>query len=157
MTSGIGEGSQAPDFRLVNDKFDEISLSDYKGKNIVLYFYPKNNTPGCTQQAIDFTELKGAFTAADTIVIGISKDDAESHSHFKDMKKLDVILVADPDLDAIEKYGVWVEKNMYGKKYMGIERSTFLINKEGVVAKAWRKVRVKGHVEEVLNASEKLQ
>lgn len=156
MANELVEGKTAPDFSLINDEYDDVSISDYRGQNVVLYFYPKDDTPGCTQEAIDFSSLKDDFAAADTVIMGMSKDDVESHEHFKQMKKLNIMLLADPDLEALPKYGVWVEKNMYGKKYMGIQRSTFLINKEGVIAKIWKKVKVKGHAEEVLKAAEEL-
>jgi len=156
MADEIVEGSEVPDLTLMSDKFEEVSLSDFPDKNIVVYFYPKDSTPGCTTEAKDFTELKKEFDAANTVVIGISKDDPETHEHFKNMQQLDVILLSDENLEAIPKFGAWVEKNMYGKKYMGIERSTFLINKEKKVEKVWRKVRVKGHVQEVLEEAKKI-
>ncbi|PIR37431.1 MAG: thioredoxin-dependent thiol peroxidase [Alphaproteobacteria bacterium CG11_big_fil_rev_8_21_14_0_20_39_49] len=151
-----GQGEKAPDFTLTSDKFDEVTLSKQKNKNIVLYFYPKDNTPGCTQQAIDFTEKLKEFSENDTIIFGVSKDDPQTHEHFKSMKSLQITLLSDEDLDVIPKYGSWIEKNMYGKKYMGIDRSTFLIDKQGVIKKVWRKVKVKGHVEEVLEEVKKI-
>ncbi|MDA0781507.1 MAG: thioredoxin-dependent thiol peroxidase [Rickettsiales bacterium] len=151
-----GQGEKAPDFTLKSDKFDEVTLSKQKNKNIVLYFYPKDNTPGCTQQAIDFTEKLEEFSKNDTIIFGVSKDDPQTHEHFKSMKSLKITLLSDENLDVIPKYGSWIEKNMYGKKYMGIDRSTFLIDKEGIVRQVWRKVKVKGHVEEVLEEVKKI-
>ena len=150
MSNVLSEGDAAPDFKLIADNYDEITLSGCSGKNVVLFFYPKDETPGCTQECKDFTEFLPDFKEADTLVMGVSKDDVESHEHFKQISKLEVTLLADPEMQALELYGVWVEKNMYGKKYMGIERSTFLIDKQGKVSKIWRKVKVRGHVEEVL-------
>jgi len=150
MSNIVIEGDKAPDFTLRSDKFDEITLSKQKNKNIVLYFYPKDNTPGCTNQAIDFSEKLDDFSAADTLIFGVSRDDPQTHEHFKDMKNLTVTLLSDENLEVIPEYGSWIEKNMYGKKYMGIDRSTFLIDKEGIIRKIWRKVRVKGHVDKVL-------
>lgn len=156
MSDIIQEGSKISDFTLINDNYEDVSLSNFKGKNIVLYFYPKDNTPGCTTQAQDFTKMKGEFEQLDTIIIGISKDDPESHEHFKKSCNLGILLLSDEDMEIIPKFGVWVEKSMYGKKYMGIERSTFLINKDMKVSKIWRKVKVTGHAAEVLKEVEKL-
>jgi peroxiredoxin Q/BCP len=154
--AAITEGDKAPDFTLKSDTFDEVTLSKQNDKNIVLYFYPKDNTPGCTQQAIDFTDKIEEFEKNDTLIFGVSRDDPQSHEHFKSIKNLKVTLLSDEELDVIPKYGVWVEKNMYGKKYMGIERSTFLIDKKGIIKKIWRKVRVKGHIEKVLEEVKQL-
>lgn len=152
----IEEGSIAPDFKLTSDTFEEETLSEQKGKNIVLYFYPKDNTPGCTQEAEDFSEKIDEFKNENTLIWGVSKDDPISHENFKCIKKLTVTLLSDENLAMIPQYGAWVEKNMYGKKYMGIERSTFLIDKNGIIRKIWKKVKVRGHVDEVLKEVKKI-
>ncbi|WP_421850737.1 thioredoxin-dependent thiol peroxidase [Oricola sp.] len=143
-------GSNAPDFSLPDDRGSMTALSDYKGQIVVLYFYPKDDTSGCTREAIDFTELLSEFKAIDAVVIGVSPDSVSKHEKFKDKHDLGVTLIADEERQAIEAYGVWVEKNMYGKKYMGVERATFLINREGKLAQIWRKVKVAGHADAVL-------
>ncbi|SDU17214.1 thioredoxin-dependent thiol peroxidase [Stappia sp. ES.058] len=150
--SEIATGTPAPDFDLETDGGGRVNLSDLKGRKVVLYFYPKDDTPGCTKEAIAFTGLKDDFDAAGATVIGISPDTAAKHDKFKAKHDLGVILAADPETDIAAAYGVWVEKNMYGKKYMGVERSTFLINGEGKIAEIWRKVKVPGHAEAVLDA-----
>ncbi len=144
------EGSTAPDFTLPRDGGGTISLKDFRGKILVLYFYPKDDTSGCTTEAIGFSEKIDDFTDAGAAVVGVSKDSAQKHDKFKAKHALKVILAADEELEAIKAYGVWVEKSMYGRKYMGIERATFLIDAEGKIVKIWRKVRVKGHVDAVL-------
>ncbi len=144
------EGSTAPDFTLPRDGGGTISLKDFRGKILVLYFYPKDDTSGCTTEAIGFSEKIDDFTDAGAAIVGVSKDSAQKHDKFKAKHALKVILAADEDLEAIKAYGVWVEKSMYGRKYMGIERATFLIDAEGKIVKIWRKVRVKGHVDAVL-------
>ena len=145
-------GNPAPTFTLPRDGGGTVSLSDFKGKPVVVYFYPKDDTPGCTKEAIGFSESKAAYAAAGAVVIGISKDSVTKHDKFIAKHDLDVILGADEDGAVCEAYGVWVEKQMYGKTYMGIERATFLIGSDGVIAQEWRKVRVPGHVEAVLEA-----
>ncbi|MEM7571199.1 MAG: thioredoxin-dependent thiol peroxidase [Pseudomonadota bacterium] len=145
-------GSAAPDFELPGDGGKTIKLSDLKGKNVVVYFYPKDDTPGCTKEAIAFSGLKSDFDALDTVIIGVSKDTVAKHDKFKAKHDLSVDLASDEEGGMIEDYGVWVEKSMYGKKYMGIERATYLIDKEGKVANVWRKVKVKDHAEAVLSA-----
>lgn len=149
-------GDKAPDFSVEGDNGTEISLSSYAGKNVVLYFYPKDDTPGCTKEAIGFSELKDKFDTLNCAIIGVSKDTAAKHDKFIAKHDLKVSLAADIEGDICEKYGVWVEKNMYGKKYMGIERATYLIGKDQTIQKIWRKVRVKGHVEAILDAVEAL-
>jgi len=144
------EGSTAPDFTLPRDGGGTISLKDFRGKILVLYFYPKDDTSGCTTEAIGFSEKIDDFTDAGAAIVGVSKDSAQKHDKFKAKHALKVILAADEELEAIKAYGVWVEKSMYGRKYMGIERATFLIDAEGKIVKIWRKVRVKGHVDAVL-------
>jgi peroxiredoxin Q/BCP len=145
-------GDQAPNFDLPANDGRRVSLSEHSGKTVVLYFYPKDNTEGCTLEAIDFTRLKGEFDAAGAAIIGISPDSARKHDNFCRKHGLAITLGSDEDLQAAQAYGVWVEKQMYGRKYMGIDRSTFLIGPDGKIRRIWRKVRVKGHAEEVLEA-----
>ncbi|MEM9426769.1 MAG: thioredoxin-dependent thiol peroxidase [Pseudomonadota bacterium] len=145
-------GQPAPDFTLPRDGGGEITLSELQPKSVVLYFYPKDDTPGCTKEAIGFTEKAGEFDAANTVVIGVSKDPVAKHDKFVAKHDLGVALVSDEESDVCERYGVWVEKNMYGKKYMGIERATYLIDGSGTVVQEWRKVKVPGHVDAVLEA-----
>lgn len=141
----------APQFTLPNEKGEQVSLADFKGKNIVLYFYPKDMTPGCTTQACDFRDAYTDFSDLNAVILGVSMDDEKKHTKFIEKHGLPFSLLVDEDHAVAEKYGVWVLKKMYGREYMGIERSTFLINEEGVVIKEWRKVRVKNHIEEVLS------
>ena len=145
-------GTQAPDFTLPRDGGETLSLSALRPKAVVLYFYPKDDTSGCTREAVDFTELGPDFAAAGAMVVGVSKDSATKHDKFIAKHALGVTLVSDEDSDLCERYGVWVEKSMYGKSYMGIERATFLIDGAGVVRGVWRKVKVPGHAAEVLAA-----
>lgn len=145
-------GAAAPNFTLALDDGRTVSLADLKGKTVVLYFYPKDDTPGCTSEAKAFSELKAEFDAAGAVIIGVSKDSIAAHQKFRAKYDLTVDLGADPELETIQAYGVWVEKNMYGRKYMGIERSTFLIDRDGVLRREWRKVKVAGHAQEVLDA-----
>ncbi|MEM9751531.1 MAG: thioredoxin-dependent thiol peroxidase [Pseudomonadota bacterium] len=156
MGNDLTEGAAAPGFDLPTDGDGRVSLADLKGKTVVLYFYPRDDTPGCTKEAIGFTESADAFAKAGAVVIGLSKDTVAKHDKFKAKHELGVILASDADDDVTERYGVWVEKNMYGKKSMGIERSTFLIDGDGVIQKIWRKVKVPGHVDAVLAAVEEL-
>ena len=149
-------GDQAPDFDLPTDTDTPARLAAFSGQKVVLFFYPKDDTSGCTKEAIGFTENKAAFDDAETVVIGISADSPKRHQKFRTKHNLDVILGSDEDKVVLEKYGVWVEKSMYGRKYMGIERSTFLIDSTGKIAQVWRKVKVPGHVEAVLLASQGL-
>ena len=146
------EGHTAPDFTLPRDGGGEVTLSAQRPKKVVLYFYPKDDTSGCTKEAQGFTEAKEQFDAAGAVVIGISKDSAAKHDKFIAKYDLDVILASDEDGTVCEAYGVWVEKQMYGKSYMGIERSTFLIDGDGTIVQEWRKVKVPGHVDAVLDA-----
>ncbi|MBV7257648.1 peroxiredoxin [Pacificimonas sp. WHA3] len=156
MTKAPEEGDTAPDFSFAGEDGRTFSLSDYDGRKLVLYFYPKDDTPGCTKQAIGFTEMADGFAAANTAILGVSKDTAAKHARFREKHDLGIDLGSDPDGEVIERYGSWVEKNMYGRKYMGIDRSTFLIGTDGKLARIWRKVRVKGHVEQVLEAAKAL-
>ena len=150
--SGLAPGDKAPDFSMPTDGGGSISLSDFAGKSVVLYFYPRDDTPGCTKEAIGFTQQIGAFEAAGAAVVGVSKDTVAKHGKFRDKHELKVILASDAESDVTERYGAWVEKKMYGKTYMGIERCTYLIGPDGVIREVWRKVKVPGHVDAVLEA-----
>ena len=143
-------GNPAPDFTLDTDTQEPITLSKLKGKRVVVYFYPKDMTSGCTQEACDFRDHYPHFQSQNTVVIGISKDDVKRHAKFKEKENLNFILASDPEGKVCEAYGVWVEKSMYGRKYFGIERATFLIDEKGIIQNIWRKVKVKGHVDEIL-------
>lgn len=134
-------GMKAPDFTLLNDEGVEVSLSQYLGKKVILYFYPRDNTPGCTKQACGFAQLYPQFVEKDAVVIGISKDSVASHKKFKVKYELPFVLLSDPELKVIQDYDVWKEKNMYGKKVMGVVRTTYLINEEGIIEKAFGKVK----------------
>jgi peroxiredoxin Q/BCP len=149
-------GQLAPDFALQSDTNGTVSLSRYVGKNVVLYFYPKDDTPGCTREACSFQEHKSKLMSSEAIVIGVSPDSVESHAKFRSKYGLDFVLVADEDRELCQAYGVWVEKNNYGKKYMGVQRATFLIDRHGRVAYVWPKVSVDGHTEEVLHELSRL-
>lgn len=148
----LKEGSKAPDITLETDSGEKLKLSSLKGKQVVLYFYPKSDTPGCTTEACEFRDHSKAFAKHDAVIIGVSPDAVKAQTKFKTKYDLPFTLLADAEHAAAEKYGVWVEKSMYGKKYMGVERSTFLIDKEGKIAKIWSKVKPAGHAEEVLAA-----
>jgi peroxiredoxin Q/BCP len=145
-------GDLAPDFDLASDRGGQIRLSALRGGPVVVYFYPKDDTSGCTSEAKAFTEHLAAFTAKGATVVGISPDTVASHAKFRAKYDLGVELAADPEKLALEAYGVWVEKAMYGRKYMGVERATYLVDAEGKIAAIWRKVKVTGHVEAVLKA-----
>lgn len=149
-------GQLAPDFTLNSDTSGVVSLAKYRGKNIVLYFYPKDDTPGCTIEACSFQENKNRLMSAGAVVIGASPDSVDSHAKFRKKYGLDFILVADEDHKLADAYGVWVEKNMYGKKKMGIQRATFLIDSNGRVAYVWPKVSVEGHTQEVMEQLNRL-
>jgi thioredoxin-dependent peroxiredoxin len=153
----IEDGDKAPDFELPTDGGETLALSRLKGRPAVLYFYPKDDTSGCTAEAKDFTRLAPDFRKAGVEVIGVSPDSVESHAKFRRKYDLAVRLAADADKSVANAYGVWVEKSMYGRKYMGVERSTFLIDGKGRIAKSWRKVKVPGHAEEVLAAAKALE
>lgn len=150
MSKALSVGDKAPSFTLPSDGGGKVSLKDFRGKPIVLYFYPKDDTSGCTKQAIAFTEALPKFNRLGVVVIGVSKDTVAAHDKFKSKHALAIILGSDVEGAVVESYGCWVEKVLYGRKYMGIERSTFLIDQKGKIARIWRKVRVPGHVEEVL-------
>ncbi len=149
-------GQTAPDFTLPRDGGGTMTLSEQRPKAVVLYFYPRDDTPGCTREAIAFTDIGPDLAAANTIVIGISRDSAAKHDRFIAKHDLTVALVSDADSNVCEQYGTWVEKNMYGKKHMGIERTTFLIDSTGRIAQVWRRVKVPGHAEAVLDAARAL-
>lgn len=152
MTATLEAGHQAPDFSLPIDNGDPVTLKDFQGQNVVLFFYPKDLTSGCTKESIAFSQLKAEFDKADTHIIGISADSVARHAKFREKHDLTVDLASDEEKAVIEAYGVWVEKSMYGRKYMGIERATFLIDRQGKIARVWHKVRVAGHAEAVLKA-----
>jgi len=155
--SSLEENNHAPEIELSLDDGKIVALQQFSGKNIVLYFYPKDDTPGCTTEAKDFASLTPKFTKLNTVIIGISKDNAASHKKFKDKYCIPFPLASDLDGKICEAYGVWVEKSMYGKKYMGIQRSTFIIDKKGSIKRIWRNVSVTNHAQEVLETIENLQ
>lgn len=152
----IEEGDRAPDFELPDQDGATVRLKDLKGRPVVLFFYPKDDTSGCTLEAVGFTQALDAFQKLDVAVFGVSRDDEASHVRFRKKHDLAVPLLADTDLAAIKAFDVWREKSLYGRKFMGVERSTFLIDGKGRIAKAWRKVRVPGHVDKVLEAARAL-
>lgn len=152
----ITENTPAPAFDLATDGDGRLSLADLKGKNVILYFYPKADTPGCTTEGQDFSALIDRFTAANAVMIGVSRDTVKKLDRFKAKHDLKVVLGSDGDGAVTEAWGVWVLKKLYGREYMGIERATFLIDGQGMVRRAWRNVKVKGHAEEVLAAVETL-
>jgi peroxiredoxin Q/BCP len=156
MNVDLRAGAIAPDFALESDDAGRLALADFAGGKLVLFFYPKDDTPGCTNEGKAFSALVEAFAAADTRVIGVSRDSLASHAKFRKKHGLKVPLGADENGQVTEAYGVWVEKSMYGKTYMGIERATFLIDRDGRVAQLWRKVKVPGHAEAVLEAAQAL-
>jgi len=149
-------GDKAPNFTLPADGGSKVSLTEFKGKSVVLYFYPRDDTSGCTAEAIAFSKDSKAFKAAGAVVMGVSKDGAASHDKFKAKYDLSVTLVADEETKTAEAYGVWVEKSMYGRRYMGMERATFLIDGKGTIRHIWRKVKVPGHSADVLAAAKAL-
>jgi len=152
MSNGPAEGDAAPPFSLASDGGGQVLLENFRGKKLVLYFYPKADTSGCTKEAQDFSALKQDFEKAGAAVVGVSADPTSAHDKFKQKYGLDVALASDEERKTIEDYGVWVEKSMYGRKYMGIERATFLIGQDGRIARVWRNVKVPGHADEVLAA-----
>ena len=155
MAKELQIGDAAPSFSLPANGGKTVSLSDYAGRKLVIYFYPKDNTPGCTTEAIDFTAAVKDFDKANTAIIGVSADSVKKHENFIEKHKLGITLVSDEEQKMLSDYGVWVEKNMYGRKFMGIERATYLIGTDGTIEQIWRKVKVKGHVEAVLEAAGK--
>jgi len=153
MTTHLKEGDKAPDFELPTDGGGQVNLSHFKGQRLVLYFYPKDDTTGCTSEAQAFATALHDFKKVGAAIVGVSKDSVKSHDKFKAKYDLNFPLAADVDGHVVEHYGVWVEKSMYGRKYMGIERATFLIGADGRIEKIWRKVKVPGHAAEVLAAA----
>lgn len=149
---GLDAGDKAPTFKIAGDNGETWSSSGLKGTRYVVYFYPKDDTSGCTKEAIAFSAALGKFKKAGVEVIGVSKDSLESHAKFRKKHKLKIALGSDPDIKMANDWGVWVEKSLYGRKYMGLERATFLVNEKGVIEKSWHKVKVPGHVESVLQA-----
>ncbi|TYO62112.1 peroxiredoxin [Bradyrhizobium hipponense] len=154
--SALAEGRKAPAFRLRRDGGDVVTLADYAGRKVVLFFYPRADTPGCTREAIDFTRLADAFAAAGTAVLGISADPLKAQEKFRDKHSLGIPLISDETHEMLEAYGAWGEKSMYGKTFVGILRTTVLVGADGKVAKVWRNVRVDGHADEVLAAARSL-
>lgn len=154
--AGLEVGDKAPDFRLETDSEGEITRASLKGKPYVIYFYPKDNTSGCTQEALDFTAAARRFSELGVFVLGVSKDSVNSHAKFRDKHKLKIALGSDPETKMAKDWGVWGEKTLYGRKYMGMERATFLVDAKGVIAGAWRKVKVRDHVAAVLAAAKVL-
>ncbi len=149
MGDVLGVGKKAPAFKLKNKDGETVSLSDLKGKWVVLYFYPKDDTSGCTKEAIDFSGLKKEFEKEDAVILGVSPDSEASHEKFATKHNLSVELLSDPNKKMLEKYGVWQEKSMYGRKYMGVARTTYLINPAGKIEEVWEKVKVAGHADAV--------
>jgi thioredoxin-dependent peroxiredoxin len=153
MSNALQPGDMAPDFELPTDGGGRLRLSELRGRKVVLYFYPKDDTSGCTREAVDFSGLKADFAALGVEVIGLSPDSPERHAKFRAKHDLSVTLASDTEKTTLDDYGVWVEKSMYGRKYMGVERSTFLIDADGRILRLWRKVKVPGHAQEVLAAA----
>jgi len=153
----LAEGVKAPSFDLPADSGKRVKLKDFAGKKLVLYFYPKDDTAGCTRQAVEFSAAEKLFAKAGAAIVGVSKDSVEKHDKFKTKHKLSVALGSDTEGKVVEAFGVWGEKTLYGRKYMGIDRSTFLIDGKGVIRGIWRKVKVPGHVDEVLAAAKALK
>ncbi len=147
MIKLVSEGQLAPDFTLLADNGREVSLSDHRGKKVVLYFYPKDGTPGCTREAIEFRDMIAEFTKENTVVLGVSKDSVESHQKFKRNHSLPFTLLSDPEGKVLDLYGVWKKRSLYGRTFMGTERTTFLIDEKGIIRKIYRKVKAKGHAE----------
>lgn len=148
----LSEGQKAPDFSLPDENGNTVSLAKLKGQKVVLFFYPKANTPGCTQESCDFSDRFEKFKKANTVVLGISKDSVEKQAKFKDKYDMGITLLSDADGTTCEDYGVWKQKSMFGKKYMGIERATFFIDEDGIIKKTWPKVKVAGHADDVYEA-----
>ena len=156
MSDWIEEGDRAPDFALRDDRGEEVRLSALAGRPVVLYFYPKDDTPGCTVEACSFRDRRGEMVERGAAVLGVSPDDVASHARFRDKFELNFPLLADPDHRVAEAYGAWREKNMYGQKSMGIQRSTFLVGPDGTVRKVWKRVDVQEHDRQVLHALDAL-
>jgi thioredoxin-dependent peroxiredoxin len=154
MGKKLAPGDKAPDFKLPGDSGGLKTLKSFRGQKLVLYFYPKDNTAGCTKEAIDFNALRSAFERAGATIVGVSPDSAASHAKFKTKHKLDLDLIADESKALLEAYGVWTEKSLYGRKYMGVERTTFLIGRDGKIINVWHKVKVPNHAAAVLAAAQ---
>lgn len=152
MKAMVSEGDPAPDFRLPADDGRMYTLTDFRGKKVVLYFYPKDDTPGCTREACSFRDNLGRVSSKGAVVLGVSKDDLDSHAKFRKKYALTFPLLSDPDGKVLNAYGVWKEKSLYGKTFMGVERTTFIIDEKGRIAKVFPRVKVDGHVDEVLGA-----
>src|SRR5258706_13159078 len=152
----LSPGDKAPKFQLATDGGGRVSLSDMKGRPFVLYFYPKDDTSGCTKEAIEFSANQRKFERLGASIIGVSKDSAASHDKFKAKHSLKIVLGSDPETETAKAYGVWIEKSMYGRRYMGMDRDTFLVDAKGVIREIWRKVKIAGHVETVLEATKSL-
>lgn len=152
----VEPGQAAPDFTLPTDGGKTLSLSELRGKKVVLYFYPKDDTSGCTAEACGFRDALPDFSKVDAVILGLSKDSVKKHDKFKEKYELPFTLLSDEEGEVCAAYGTWVEKSMYGRKYMGIERATFLIDEQGIVRQVWRKVKVPGHVDAVLKAAQEL-
>jgi len=146
----VNEGEEAPDFTLQADDERKVSLKDYRGKKVVLYFYPKDGTPGCTREAIEFRDIANKFEKEGAIIVGVSKDSIKSHQKFKQKHELPFTLLSDPEGRVLDLYGVWKKKSLYGRTFMGTERTTFLIDEKGIVKKVYRKVKAKGHAQACL-------
>jgi peroxiredoxin Q/BCP len=156
MANDLSPGDKAPAFRLATDGGTDISSAALKGKPYVLYFYPKDDTSGCTKEAVNFSEAKRKFAALGVEIVGVSKDSVESNGKFRKKYNLKITLGSDAELKTASSYGVWIEKSLYGRKYMGMDRATFLVDAKGVIRGVWRKVKVPGHVEAVLSAAKNL-
>jgi peroxiredoxin Q/BCP len=156
MASELIAGARAPAFRLPRDGGAKVSLKDFKGRNLVLYFYPKADTPGCTKESIAFSQMRAAFAKAGTEILGVSADPVAAQDKFKAKHKLSIALASDETKDMLQAYGAWGEKSMYGRKYLGVIRKTFLIDGDGRIVRIWPKVTVPGHAEEVLEAARTL-
>lgn len=154
MNETLSEGDKAPPFKLPSESGETVSLASLRGRKVVVFFYPKDDTSGCTKEAIAFSGLKRKFEAADATIIGVSPDSIASHAKFSAKHDLKITLLSDEGKEMLESYGVWKEKSMYGRKYMGVERTTFLIGPQGKILRIWRKVKVDGHAEEVLAAAQ---
>ena len=146
----VSAGEEAPDFTLYADDGKQVSSSDYRGKKVVLYFYPKDGTPGCTKEAVEFRDMAKDFEKEDAVILGVSKDSIQSHQKFKRKHNLPFTLLSDPEGNALSLYGVWKKKSLYGRTFMGTERTTFLIDEKGIVTKVYQKVKVKGHAQACL-------
>ena len=156
MEKDLAPGDRAPSFKLMTDDKGELSTASLKGQSYVLYFYPKDDTTGCTKEAIAFSEAKRKFDARGVTIIGVSKDSLTSHQKFRTKYKLKITLASDAEIETAKSYGVWIEKSLYGRRYMGMDRATFLVDAKGVIRHIWRKVKVPGHVDAVLTAASTL-